>query len=115
MNTIAQRVGQVQWRRVQRVTAKLAGMRKAQDFVVYPFKLGQTAIMIQSDRCIARFDAVTGKGLINWRGSNSKYGVHLSPGLGAEEYQFTPEFVLECQGAQPGSGDTMGNGVCVIA
>ena len=115
METITRRIGQVQSRRVQRVTAKLAGMRKPQEFVVYPFKLGDTSIMIQSDKCIAKFDTVTGAGWINWRGSNSKYGVHLSPALGAEPYQFTPEFVLECQAAQPGSGDTIGNGVCVIA
>jgi hypothetical protein len=113
METLTQRIGQVQSRRVIRVTTKLAGMRKAQDFVVYPFKLGETSIMIQSDKAIAKFDTVTGAGVINWRGSNSKYGVHLCEALGAEPYQFTPEFVLECQAAQPGSGDMVGNNIYI--
>lgn len=103
----------IQPKRITRVTAKLAGMRKAQEFIVYPFKLGQTRIMIQSDRAIACFDPETGQGLLNWRGSNSKYGVHLNEALGAERYQFTPEFVLECQAAQPGSGDIIGGGVSI--
>jgi len=90
-------------------------MRQAQDFVVYPFRLGQTSITIQSERCIASFEPETGKGLINWRGSNSKNFAHLTPMLGAELYQFDADFVLECQAAQPGSGDYMGGGCVTIA
>ena len=113
MNTL--RTQQPITRRVQTVTAKLAGMRKAQDFVVYPFKLGQTTILIQSDRCIAKFETETGAGVINWRGSNGKYFMHLSEFMGAEKYQFDADFVLECQAAQPGSGDYMGGGCVTIA
>ena len=77
------------------ITAKLAGMRKAQKFVIYPQAKGDNnaPVMVQSDRAIGMFDAKTGKGVLNWRGSNSKYGAHLNKALGAEPYQFPAEFV----------------------
>jgi hypothetical protein len=98
---------------VQRINAKLAGMRKPQNFVVYPFKPG-ALIMVQSDKCIGRFDPVTGRGIINWRGSNYKTSVHLSPILGAEEYEFPQDFVDTCIALQPQSGDQIGAG-CYVA
>jgi len=93
------------------ITAKLAGMRKAQRFVVYPQSQGSNndSIMVQSDKAIGLFDPKTGFGVLNWRGSNSKYGVHLNKMLGAEPYQFPPEFVYHCVYNQPQSGDLIGS------
>src|SRR5574343_396279 len=95
------------------VTAKLSGMRKAQEFTVYPrpSNVGEAynLITVQSDRAIGQFDATTGVGRLNWKGSNSKYMVHLSATMGAEEYTFPADFVEACKAAQPKPGDRIGN------
>jgi hypothetical protein len=93
------------------VNWKFAGMRKEQSFVVYPFKLGDKTIVVQSERAIGEFDRVTGKGVLNWRGSNGKYFVHLNAMLGAEPFEFPAEFMQACFEAQPGSGDLIGTSV----
>ena len=90
------------------VTSKLAGMRKAQGFVVYPRKAFGGDFIVQSDKAIGSFDPQTGKGVLNWRGSNSKYFVHLSQSLGAEPYQFPDVFIAACMVAEPKSGDLIG-------
>ena len=90
------------------VSAKLANMRKEQEFVVYPFKLGEHFVTVQSDKSIGQFDIETGKGVLNTKGS---YFPHLS--FGALPYQFPPEFVMACLEAQPGSGDLIGGTVYV--
>ena len=94
------------------ITAKLAGMRKAQEFTVYPFKPGEL-ITVQSDKAIGQFCPVTGQGVLNWRGSGGKYFMHLSKFIGAEDYQFPMDFVEACVSAQPQSGDHIGGGVYV--
>lgn len=100
---------------IKTVTAKLAGMRKPQRFVVYPFKPTEsTLITVQSERAIGRFDPTTGQGVLNWRGSGYKVFAHLNTFLGAESYQFPMEFVNECIAAQPLPGDTIANGVVTI-
>ncbi len=99
---------------MKRVLVKLAGrqgkMRKPDECIVYPDN-GDGTIKIQGDRLIALFDAETGKGVVNYKGSNSKYNHHLSPLAGAEPVEFPPEFVAECKAAQPKSGDEIGPGV----
>lgn len=92
---------------MKRITAQLAGMRKPQEFVVYPYK-PDAPIIVQSERAIGQFDRTTGLGVLNWRGSQSKYFVHLSKLLGAEPYQFPPAFVAQCQEHQIRSGDLIG-------
>ena len=91
------------------VTATLAGMRKPQEFVIYPHKDEDTTVIVQSDRAIGQFDPKTGAGVLNWRGSTSKYFLHLNRILGAEPYQFPVEFVYQCCVAQPKSGDLIGS------
>ncbi len=98
--------------RIQTVTGKLAGMRKPQEFVVYPFQPGE-AITVQSDKAIGRFDPVTREGVLNWRGSNAKYFPHLLAHMGAEPYTFPADFVDFCISFQPVSGDEIGPGVYV--
>ena len=91
------------------ITAKLAGMRKPQEFVVYPHQKDDPTVTVQSDRAIGAFDPKTGKGVLNWRGSNSKYSLHLNAILGAEPYQFPDDFVYQCCVEQPKSGDLIGS------
>lgn len=51
--------------------AKFAGMRKPQDFIVYPLHKESTEIQIQSDKRFAVIDLHTGKGFITNKGNNS--------------------------------------------
>lgn len=96
------------------VTAKLATMRKPQEFVVYPFKPENNGhVIVQSDKAIGQFDPITGAGVLNWRGSGGKYFMHLNAFMGAEPFQFPMDFVNECIAAQPVSGDKIGAGVYV--
>lgn len=48
---------------------KLGNMKKAQNFVLYPYD-GGDYILLQSDKRIARINIRTGKGLINAAGCN---------------------------------------------
>lgn len=101
---------------IKHVTAKLAGMRKPQEFTVYPRTPGSTErVKVQSDKAIGVFDPETGEGLLNWRGSGSKYNVHLNPALGAEPYTFPADFVAQCIDAAPKEGDVIGKiGTCSV-
>lgn len=92
---------------MRQVKAKLGKMRKEQEFSVYPAQQdGQ--IIVQSDKAIGAFDPETRKGVLNAKGSNSKYFAHLNPMLGAEEYEFPVEFVEACKAAQPRKGSMIG-------
>lgn len=90
------------------VLGKFLGMRKPDEFSVYPYKQGDTLIMVQGDRCIGQFNRETGEGIINYKGSNHKYGQHLLPQLGAEPFTFPMEFVKACVEVQTKRGDTDG-------
>ena len=58
---------------------KVKGMRKPQNFCVYPIKEADPLITIQSDRRIAQIDINTGKGKINKKSySGGAYFHHLS-------------------------------------
>lgn len=100
------------------VTAKLATMRKAQEFVVYPRPTNVGAdynlVMVQSDKAIGRFDQTTGKGILNYKGSNSKYGHDLAPERGAIPFQFPQDFIDQCLDIQPKKGDVLCNGILTI-
>ncbi len=103
---------------IHHVTAKLAGMRKPQEFVVYPYSPDATDeerqyLKVQSNSVIGRFDKRTGEGVINWRGSNPKYNPHLCPSMGAEPYTFPMSFVLQCREMRPNSGDSIGQGIYI--
>lgn len=99
---------------IKTVTAKLAGMRNAQNFVIYPASPERPGVLtVQSERAIGRFLVETGEGLLNWKGSNGKYFAHLNPALGAEPFTFPADFVAACIDAQPKRGDRVG-GVVII-
>jgi hypothetical protein len=56
---------------------KTKGMRKTQEFIVYPISMGDTKIMIQSDTRIGHINMEDGKGYITPSHSGGAYGVHL--------------------------------------
>lgn len=101
---------------VKTISVKLGKMRKADDCVVYPRKDGENVIF-QGDRVIGMFDPDTRKGVINF--TKNPHFQHLNRVLGAQTWEYTPEFVDECIGATPKSGDVIGAsdicGVVVIA
>ena len=57
---------------------KISGMRKPQDFIVYPAGEKTDAILIQSDTRIGRINMTSGKGVMSQSHANGAYGVHLS-------------------------------------
>lgn len=75
------------------VEAKLANMRKAQEWVIYPIKSGDDTVMIQCSNRIAKFSLIDGKGMLSAARQNGAYGVHLMEYLGATAYQFPMELV----------------------
>lgn len=88
---------------LKKVTAKLGGMRKPQEFCVLPMKReGEetTTLMIQSDKSIGILDFRTGKGKLNTKGC---YTPHL---MLAQPFDFPPEFVQACLEACPSLGGT---------
>lgn len=93
---------------IKRVMAKFAGMRKEQDFIVYPYKLGQTELFIQSDKSVGKFDIATGKGLLNYKCKGHNGFFQLNSFCGAVEIQYPADFVMICLEIQPGSGDRIG-------
>jgi hypothetical protein len=103
--------------KIKTVTAKLATMRKPQEFVIYPPDFSKPDqpifVTVQSDKAIGRFDPTTGKGVLNYRGSNSKYFMHLVKFMGAEDFQFPVEFVKEVMDAIPSKGDEIGAGAFI--
>jgi hypothetical protein len=78
------------------VKGKFLGMRKEQEFTVYPFGKDSQEITVQSDKAIGVFNRHTGKGLLNYKGSNSKHFLHLNKAMGAVEFTFPVEFINEC-------------------
>lgn len=74
------------------VTAKLGRQRKEQRYLVSPTS-DEGVLMVQSDKAIGTFDFRSRMGRLNIKGC---YFPHLSPMLGAEEYEFPVEFVTEC-------------------
>jgi len=95
--------------RVERFDYKLAGMRKSDNFIVYPDKIDGKWIVAQGNRSIVAVDPETCRGIVNWRGSNGKYFLHLKRELGAEAIYLPKEFVGLCVEFRPSSGDLIGS------
>ncbi len=57
--------------------AKFAGMRKAQDFIVYPMQDSGETITIQSEHRFGKLDLATGKGIISANRAQYANGIWL--------------------------------------
>jgi hypothetical protein len=97
--------------RVETFNYQLAGMRKPDNFIVYPHRRDDGSYLVQGDRTIATVHPQTCEGMLNWKGSHSKYAMHLMPMMGAEPFTFPREFVNLVINYQPSSGDYIGGGV----
>lgn len=88
------------------------GMRKPDDIIVYPNPDGKV-YTFQGDRTIGTVDVETRKGVLNFKGSNSKYFIHLNKMLGAVDYEFPQEFVNLIKEHATHKGDQIGPGIYV--
>ena len=97
------------------VHGKLGTMRKAVDWVVYPNSYnaskskteGAQTLFIQSDKRACAINVETGKGMLsNGRGHPGFHSTMAA--LGAKEIDVPREFIDECLGAEPKSGDVIG-------
>lgn len=94
---------------IQRVTAKIGNMRKAQDFVVYPSQ-GDEFLRVQSSTTYAKINSETGVGVFaNVPGG--AYGHHLiTRGVAI---QVPADILAQFKAAIPQKGDMIGKGVFV--
>jgi hypothetical protein len=80
------------------------GRRKPEEFVIYKPQDG--TVLIQSDKSIARIDLQTKQMTANFKGSNAKYGVHLTVGLpGVIETSCPDDLFNEIISKMPKAGD----------
>lgn len=89
---------------------QLGTMRKPQEFCAHfhTRKDGSQAVMIQSDRSIGEFDAVTGQGVLNIKGS---YFVHLNALLGARPLTLTQDQLAIAREHALKPGQELGAGI----
>lgn len=71
---------------------KFDGMRKAQDFIVYPIKNESTVATIQSDTRIGQIDLTNGHVKLSPSRKGGSYGVHLM--FAARVSPLSPEDLL---------------------
>lgn len=88
---------------------KLPGMRKAQDFIVYPMQDSGTTVTVQSDTRIGRIDLETGEVKMSQSHAGGAYSVHLqfdklvTSTLAAEDLQTLRQWVKSTGGVEVGS------------
>ncbi|MDO8416530.1 MAG: hypothetical protein Q7S87_09995 [Agitococcus sp.] len=58
--------------------AQFSGMRKAQDFIVYPIPNASSEIKIQSDTRIGKIDLITGTVTLSPPRTGGSYNIHLA-------------------------------------
>ena len=94
--------------KVQTFDYKFKGMRKPDSIIVYPRK-GDDDYTFQGARLIGSVNPETGKGMLNFKGSNSKYFAHLMKFMGAVEYDYPQDFINTIKEYAPNSGDLIGH------
>jgi hypothetical protein len=102
--------------RVQTFEYKLPGMRKPDNFIVYPRSEDGTYV-VQGSRSILKVSPDSTKGspelsrraVANTKGSNPKYFMHLTKFLGAVDLDLPQEFINHVREFAPASGDLIGN------
>ena len=86
---------------------KFPGRRKAEKFYIY--KEQNNEVIIQSDRSIAQINMETHKGMLNTKGQDDKYFMHLNSILGAIPYTFPDELIDLIERKRPRKGDFIGS------
>lgn len=59
---------------------KFEGMRKEQDFIIYPCSTTDETILLQSDKRLARVEIATGKAILSQGGRNYSTDLYLERG-----------------------------------
>jgi len=90
---------------------KFPGMRKEDSLSVLPVDADGKTFTFQGSRTIGRVDVETGKGMVNYMGSNPKYFMHLSKMMGAVDFDFPQEFINLIKENQTRKGDQIGPGI----
>jgi len=94
--------------KVETFEYQFKGMRKPDDIIVYPRKKDEKEFIFQGSRLIGSVDPETARGMLNFKGSNSKYFMHLSKFLGAVPYEYPREFINMVKEYSPEAGDLIG-------
>ncbi len=94
--------------KVSTFSYQFPGMRKSDNIIVY-LRKDEKEFTFQGSRLIGTVDPETRKGVLNFKGSNSKYFMHLSRFMGAVPYEYTQEFVNLVREFAPGVGDLIGS------
>jgi len=68
---------------------KFTGMRKPQDFVIYPCLATDSEVLLQSDNRIMRVRLNDGKAILSSNRSSGSYGPDLCPERGAKLIELT--------------------------
>jgi len=92
------------------IEMKLKGMRKPQEFDVYPMKTGDKEVTIQSSTRIGRLDITTGKGTMSKPHSSGAYFVHLTMDK-LEPFEFSSSDFSKVKKEIKGSSSTGHSGV----
>ncbi|MCK5616342.1 hypothetical protein KAR91_81525 [Candidatus Pacearchaeota archaeon] len=92
------------------VTFKVGNMRKPQSFVVYPYKIGDVSIKIQSDKSCGFFNRKNGKGIMNFK--SDKFPLLEAYGV---QYNLDPEILKSFLDIQLYPGETILKGVMYVA
>ncbi len=92
---------------------KFDGMRKAQDFIVYPFHAGNqtAAAKVQSDTRIGLIHLTTGQILMSPSRAGGSYGVHLTLAQPAGTLTGEELLLLKAQIAATANGHAGTNGI----
>ena len=100
---------------IKTATLRLKGMRKAQDFVVYPSSHPQSVLKIQCDTYIALVEPKTGKAILAGPHSSGAYFHHLTEGMPRRKaVQLDPEQLQAVVEAEAKPGQTIAGGVIII-
>lgn len=67
-------------------SAAFDGMRKPDDWVIYPKKPESNEVTVQCGTRLARFDLTTGEGMISQRKSNGARYLDLNPMMGGHAF-----------------------------
>lgn len=99
---------------MKQVNAKFGNMKKEESFVVYPKSADDHGTLrLQSGHRCVLINVETRSGMLSKYVANYPNFMHCNPGMGGTVVTVTKEFIAECQGAQPKSGDALGGGVYI--
>ena len=92
---------------------KFDGMRKVQDFIVYPFHAGNqtTAAKVQSDTRIGMIHLTTGVVLMSKSHASGAYGVHLAEAAHVGALTGEELLLFKAQIAATANGHAGSNGI----